>query len=123
MNIKRYSMMYLATYLSCAGLGFLLMPTLATRLLLSNTTYEEVPMRIAGLFALLLAIVVIQIVRHKIEVLYPTSVVARCIALVVLVALYFQTHNPLFITLFVIVFVGVASMMIGLWKSHTEFKI
>jgi uncharacterized protein YjeT (DUF2065 family) len=123
MNIKRYSMMYLATYLSCAGIGFLFAPTVATRLLLSNTTYEEVPMRIAGLFALLLAIVVIQIVRYKIEVIYPTSVVARVIALIVLAVLYFQTHNPLFITLFVIVFVGVASVVVGLWKSHTEFKI
>jgi len=118
MKLTRYSLTYLATYLTLGGLGFLFIPTQFSKLLLSNVTYQEIPMRLAGMFSLLLGIVVAQMVRHRVTVLYATSILARVIGVVALVAFYFQTHNPMFLTLFVIVIIGLSLTTYSLIKDR-----
>ena len=48
MKLTRLSLYYLATYLPLAGLALLFVPDFATKLLLSNRTYEDTFMRVAG---------------------------------------------------------------------------
>jgi thiol:disulfide interchange protein len=107
MNRTRLSLYYLASYLTVAGLALLLVPTFALNLLLSNGDYGEVFPRLAGMLLLGLAILIVQIIRHRIEVLYPTTLVVRLFFLVVLASLFGISGDPFFLVVFGIVVIGV----------------
>ena len=107
MNRTRLSLFYLAGYLTFAGLALLLVPTFALKLLLSNGDYGEVFPRLAGMLLLGLAILVTQIIRHRIEVLYPITLIVRLFFLVVLAYLFLSSSDPFFLVVFGIVLLGV----------------
>ncbi len=107
MNRTRLSLYYLAGYLTFAGLALLLVPTFALQLLLSNGDYGEVFPRVAGMLLIGLAILVTQIIRHRVEVLYPTTLVVRFFFLVVFAYLYLSSNDPFFLVVFGIVVLGV----------------
>jgi uncharacterized protein YjeT (DUF2065 family) len=102
------SLYYLVGYLFPAGLLLLLVPTFATNLLLSNQTYDEPPLRLAGLVLIALGILVAQIIRHRVEVLYTTTLIVRGMLSLGLFALLVSTGNPFFGVVLVIVLIGVA---------------
>jgi uncharacterized protein YjeT (DUF2065 family) len=102
------SLYYLVGYLFPAGLLLFLVPTFATGLLLSNATYDEPPLRLAGLALIALGILILQIIRHRIEVLYTTTLVVRAVLSVGLLSLLVSTGNPFFGVVLVIVLIGVA---------------
>lgn len=107
MNRTRLSLYYLAGYLTFAGVALLLVPTFALKLLLSNGDYGQVFPRVAGMLLLGLAILVTQIIRHRIEVLYPTTLIVRIFFLVVFAYLYLASSDPFFLVVFGIVVLGV----------------
>ena len=107
MNRTRLSLYYLAGYLTFAGLALLLVPTFALKLLLSNGDYGEVFPRMAGMLLVGLAILITQIIRHRVEVLYPTTLVVRLFFLVVFAYLYLTSSDPFFLVVFGIVALGV----------------
>lgn len=107
MTRTRLSLFYLAGYLTVAGLALLLVPTFALDLLLSNGSYGEVFPRLAGMLLLGLAVLVTQIIRHRIEVLYPTTLLVRLFFLVVLAYLFVSSSDPFFLVVFGIVALGV----------------
>lgn len=102
------SLYYLVGYLFPAGLLLFLIPTFATQLLLSNVTYDEPPLRLAGLVLIALGILILQIIRHRIEVLYTTTLVVRAVLSLGLLSLLVSTGNPFFGVVLVIVLIGVA---------------
>jgi hypothetical protein len=106
-NRTRLSLYYLAGYLTFAGLALLLVPTFALKLLLSNGDYGEVFPRLAGMLLVGLAILITQIIRHRVEVLYPTTLVVRLFFLVVFAYLYLTSSDPFFLVVFGIVALGV----------------
>jgi hypothetical protein len=108
MQRTHMSLYYLATYLTVAGLALLLAPGLALTLLLSNGDYGDVFPRLAGMLLLGLAAIIIQIIRHRIEVLYPTTLVVRLFFLATFAALFAISGDPFFLVVFAIVAVGVA---------------
>ncbi len=107
MNRTRLSLYYLAGYLTFAGLALLLVPSLALKLLLSNGDYGETFPRLAGMLLIGLAILITQIIRHRIEVLYPTTLVVRLFFLVVFAYLFLSSNDPFFLVVFGIVLLGV----------------
>lgn len=107
MNRTRLSLFYLATYLPIAGVALLVAPDFATKLLLSNRDYDDVFPRLTGAVLVALAVLVIQIVRHRVEVLYGWTVLVRIGLLAVFAALFAKTADPFFVVLFAIVGVGV----------------
>ena len=90
------SLYYLVGYLFPAGLLLLLAPTFATNLLLSNQTYDEPPLRLAGLVLIALGIIVAQIIRLRVEVMYTTTLIVRAMLSLGLFALLVTTGNPFF---------------------------
>jgi thiol:disulfide interchange protein len=106
-NRTRLSLYYLAGYLTFAGLALLLVPSFALKLLLSNGDYGETFPRLAGMLLIGLAILVTQIIRHRIEVLYPTTLVVRLFFLVVFAYLFLSSSDPFFLVVFGIVLLGV----------------
>jgi predicted MFS family arabinose efflux permease len=109
MRRTNLSLYYLAGYLVPAGLFLLFIPEFATKLLLSNRTYGDyAPFHLAGVLLLVIGILIIQIIRHKLEMLYATTLVARALISATLLWLFLTTGDPFFAVILVIVLVGVA---------------
>ena len=62
--------------------------------------------RLLGVVLLALGIVIVQIIRHRLEVLYTTTLLVRVFIMVVLAALLVYSGDPLFISLMVVVGLG-----------------
>ncbi len=107
MNRTRLSLYYLVSYLTVAGLGFLLLPRVTLSLLLSNGNYGDVFPRLAGMSFLGIALIVAQLIRKRVEVMYSTTLLVRVFFLVVLAPLFVASRDPAFLIIFVIVAVGV----------------
>ena len=104
--MQRLTLSYLAGYLLVGGLGFLLAPDVALRLLLSNGAYGDIMPRVVGMFMLALGGLILQFVRARDYRYYLYAVVARSFIVLVLTALYFRARDPLFLVLDAIVLIG-----------------
>lgn len=107
MNRTHLSLYYLAGYLLPAGTLLLLVPDVATKLLLSNRTYDDAPFRLAGVLLIGLGILVVQMIRHRLEVLYPTTIVIRLLICATLIWLYLRTSDPFFLVVLLVVVIGI----------------
>ena len=114
MRWTRLSFFYLVGYLTAGGLGLLFAPALALQLLGATGSYPAVLVRFMGSLLLALGILVAQIVRHRVEALYPTTLVVRVVLVATLVALYGASHDPLFLVLTGIVGLGMVLTASGL---------
>ena len=114
MRWTRLSFSYLVGYLTAGGLGLLFAPALALRLLGATGSYPAVLVRFMGSLLLALGILVAQIVRHRVEALYPTTLVVRVVLVATMVALYVTSRDPLFLVLTGIVGVGMILTTTGL---------
>ena len=106
MRRTRLSLIYLASYLVGAGVALVAVPGLALTLLFSNGHYGDVMPRLLGVVLFALGVVVVQIIRHRVEALYTTTLLVRAVIVVVLAALFVYSHDPLFISLIVVVGIG-----------------
>jgi len=111
MNLTRLSLYYLAGYLLFAGVALMLVPAFALSLLLSNGQYGDVLPRLLGVVLFALGVFVAQVIRHRLTVLYPTTLAVRAVFLVVLAALYVKSSDPFFVVLLGIV--GLGFLMTG----------
>jgi len=107
MRRTNLSLYYLAGYLIPAGTLLLLVPDFATKLLFSNRTYDDAPFRLAGILLIGLGILVAQIIRHRLEVLYPTTVVVRLLISATLIGLFAETRDPFFLVVLTVVVIGI----------------
>lgn len=107
MRRTHLSLHYLAGYVLPAGLLLLFVPAFATTLLLSNQTYDDAPLRLAGLVLIALGILIVQIIRHRVEGLYTTTLVVRSILSLGLLWLFVSTGNPFFGVVLIVVLIGV----------------
>ena len=120
MHRTHLSLYYLFSYLIFAGLSLLVAPQFALRLLLSDADYGDVLPRLPGVILLALGIVVMQIVRLKVQVLYSTTLIVRSIILICLFGLYSYSRNPLFLVLVGIVALGVTLTGASFWLDRRE---
>jgi uncharacterized protein YjeT (DUF2065 family) len=102
----RLSLYYLAAYLLGAGIALIFAPSLALKLLFTSGQYGDVLPRLLGVVLLSLGIVIVQIIRHQLEVLYPTTLIVRTLIVAVLIGLFIYSHDPLFISLLIVVGFG-----------------
>ncbi len=114
MRWTRLSFFYLVGYLTLGGLGLLFTPTLALQLLGATGSYPTVLARLLGALLLALGILVAQIVRHRVEALYSTTLGVRVVLVGTLVPLYVVSRDPLFLVLTGIVGLGMVLSAAGL---------
>ena len=114
----RLSLYYTATYLLFGGFGLLLTPDLTMVLLLSNVNYHTIIIRAVGMLFIGLGFLVVQIIRMDVRSLYPSVVLICGVYSVCLVAFYLMTLNPFFLTLLVIVIIGIVLTSWGLLADH-----
>jgi uncharacterized protein YjeT (DUF2065 family) len=120
MRRTNLSLYYLAGYLVPAGLLLLFVPEFATKLLLSNKTYDYAPFHLAGVLLLVIGILIVQIIRHKLELLYSTTLVARALISATLLWLFLDTGDPFFGVILVIVLVGVGLTGASYWLDRRD---
>ena len=118
MRRTNLSLYYLAGYLIPAGLLLLFVPEFATKLLLSNRTYDYAPFHLAGVLLLVIGILIAQIIRHKLEMLYSTTLVARALISATLLWLFLNTGDPFFAAILVIVLIGVGLTGVSYWLDR-----
>jgi uncharacterized protein YjeT (DUF2065 family) len=115
--MHRWTLMYLASYLIAGGLGLLVAPALALRLLGSTGDYGDIMPRVVGMFMLALGGLVAQFVRHRDYRYYGYAIVARSGIVLVLLALYLKSRDPLFLVLKIIVLAGLVPSLYVAWKQ------
>jgi len=120
MKRTHYSLYYLIGYLIPGGLVLLLAPQLALKLMFSTGQYGDVLPRFAGMLMVALGIIVMQAVRHRLEVLYPTALIVRSGMLPIMLGLYLYSGDPLFITLLIIVGIGVVLTGTSYWLDRRD---
>jgi hypothetical protein len=118
MRRTHLSLYYLAGYLLPAGALLLLVPEFATKLLLSNRTYDYAPFRLVGVLLLGLGILIVQIIRYRLEVLYPTTIVVRVLISATLIVLYLNTGDPFFLVVLLVVAIGIALTGVSLVRDR-----
>ncbi len=114
MSRAHRSLYYPAFYLTTAGLALILAPSFALKLFLSTGQYGDVMPRMAGATTLALGILVIQIIRQRVDGLYATLVGARVMLCTVWMSLFLYTHDPFFLVVFGVVAVGMVWTAVGL---------
>lgn len=109
MHKTRLSLFYLVGYLIPSGLFLLLVPQFALNLLFSNRAaeYGDIFPRLTGILALALGLVIVQIIRLRIEALYTTTLLVRAVLLVCIAGLYLYARDPFFLVLMAIIGFGV----------------
>jgi hypothetical protein len=119
MRRTNLSLYYLAGYLVPAGVLLLFLPEFATKLLLSNRDYGDyAPFHLAGVLLLVIGILIIQIIRYKLEMLYSTTLVARALISATLLWLFLYTGDPFFGVILVIVLIGVGLTGASYWLDR-----
>src|SRR3989475_2144846 len=93
--MQRLTLSYLAGYLLVGGLGFLVAPDVALRLLLSNGAYGDIMPRVVGMFMLALGRLILQFVRARDYRFFLYAGVARSFIILGLAPLFFRGARPL----------------------------
>ena len=106
MQRTRFSLFYLASYLLGGGALFLSAPVLALKFFLSTGAYDPVMVRLLGVMFISLGMIVVAIIRFRVEALYPVTLMVRVFILLSLCVFYAATRDPLFIVLLAIVGLG-----------------
>ncbi len=114
MRWTRVSFFYLITYLSLGGIGLLAAPDFAMHLLGSTAGYSTPLARFIGAFMIALSLLVIQIARHRVEVLYLTALLVRVVLVGTVMWLYTETRDLLFLSISGIVGLGMVFTALGL---------
>jgi hypothetical protein len=103
----RICLWYVVGYLVITGGALLIAPKAGLQLMLSTVDYGEVMPRWVGMMSLALGALIGQTVRHRLKVLYPLGFFMPAAMLIGFVGLYQQSEDPLFLTVVVVVGVGV----------------
>lgn len=107
MERTRLSLFYLVGYLIPSGIMLLIAPRFALKLLLSNGDYGDVFPRAAGMLAVGLGIMLVQMLRLRLRELYSTTLIVRSFFFVCLLSLYNLNYDPFFLVLLVILSIGI----------------
>ncbi|MEO8397338.1 MAG: hypothetical protein ABI700_30355, partial [Chloroflexota bacterium] len=90
-------------------------PQVALQLLFSNRVaeYGAIMPRLAGVVILALGMIVVRVIWLRLDVLYTTFIAVRAVMLICIAGLYLYSHDPLFISLFVVVGLGFVLTIAG----------
>ena len=118
MRRSRLSLFYLSSYLALTGLGLMFAPDLILKLLFSNRQYDDIFPRFAGVLMVAIAILVAQTIRHRVEALYPTSLVARSVIWLFVLWLYFHSGDPFFMVVLAVVGLGMVLTSVSYYRDR-----
>ncbi len=103
----RLSLYYLVTYLSLTGLGLMVAPAQVMAMLMTTGEYGDVMPRFVGILMLALGLLVSQIIRFRVEPMYPVTVLVRLLIWVFVLWLYLRSGDPFFAAVLGVVGLGI----------------
>ena len=107
MSKTRLSLYYLVTYLSLTGVGLMFAPAPVMAMLMTTGEYGDVMPRFAGILMLALGLIVSQIIRFRVEPMYPITVLVRLLIWVFVLWLYLRSGDPFFAAVLGVVGLGI----------------
>jgi hypothetical protein len=107
MTKTRLSLYYLATYLMFTGLGLMFAPDTLLKLLFATRVYDDVMPRFVGILMVAIALIVTQIIRFRVEQLYPITALIRLVIWVYVLWLYFHSGDTFFVVVLAVVGLGI----------------
>ena len=113
MKFKRASLFYLAGYLGVTGIALLAAPEESLRMLAAQRAYDPTFVSFTGAFMLAFSALVIQIIRHHIHLLYPTTIGVRLFFIACILRFYQQTADRLWLVILAVVGLGVLLTLSG----------
>jgi hypothetical protein len=96
MRRTRLSLLFEAALLLAAGTALAAAPSWTLERVGSTGAYGDVLPRVLGLFLLALGVVVVQVIRHKADALYPTTMFVRALLAAGLLAVWASSDDPVF---------------------------
>ena len=118
MPTMRLSLFYLAGYLLPVGLLLMVVPQLTMRLLLTNHAYDDLGLRLGGVFAVALGMVVVSMIINRAARMYSTTLFVRAFIIASLVVLFGIYRDPALVAISAVVIVGWVLTFIG-WRKDT----
>ncbi|MEQ1879207.1 MAG: hypothetical protein ABL958_21390, partial [Bdellovibrionia bacterium] len=114
----RRTLFYPLFYIMASGLGMLFAPQLSLKLMLSNGTYDDTFIMMAGGILLGLWGFLFQVVRLQVANLYTTAIWVRVVFCSVYIWLYFRTSDPFFLVVLGIVGPGLVATSVTYLKER-----
>ena len=112
-SYTRLSFYYLAGYLLPAGVGAMIAPELILAIFQSDREYPHELIRFAGALMTGLGIIVVNLIRHRLERLSGATLLVRVIVASTLFGVWASTGNPMFLLMALIVTLGFALTLAG----------
>jgi uncharacterized protein YjeT (DUF2065 family) len=120
MKKTRYSLYYLATYLTLTGIFFLVIPETSLKLLMATGTYDLPFVQLTGAFMIALGALIIQMIRYRIQVLYTTTLFVRVFFIITIIWLYYQTSDRMFLLILGVVALGFVLTLSGFLLDRSK---
>lgn len=114
----RLSLYYLAGYTLPVGLALMFAPQLTMQLLFSNHVYDDLGLRIGGIFLFSLGLIVVGMIVREVSRAYVITLFVRAFIIAALLTLYTQYGDPALLATSTVVTIGWILTFLG-WRKDT----
>lgn len=114
----RLSLYYLAGYTLPVGLALMFVPQLTMQLLFSNHVYDDLGLRIGGVFLFSLGLIVVGMIIREVSRAYVITLFVRAFIITALLTLFIQYRDPALLATSTVVTIGWILTFLG-WRKDT----
>jgi len=114
----RFSLFYLAGYTLPVGLALMSVPQMTMQLLFSNHVYDDLGLRIGGVFLFSLGLIVAGMIVREIPRAYVITLFVRAFIITALLTLFVQYRDPALLATSTVVTIGWILTFLG-WRKDT----
>ncbi|SHH41629.1 hypothetical protein [Bradyrhizobium erythrophlei] len=115
----RLSLYYLAGYTLPVGLSLMFVPQLTMQLLFSNHVYDDLGLRIGGVFLFSLGLIVVGMIVREVSRAYVITLFVRAFIIAALLTLFTQYRDPALLATSAVVTIGWILTFLG-WRKDSE---
>ncbi len=112
------SLYYLAGYTLPVGLALMFVPQLTMQLLFSNHVYDDLGLRIGGVFLFSLGLIVAGMIIREVSRAYVITLFVRAFIITALLTLFIQYRDPALLATSTVVTIGWILTFLG-WRKDT----
>ena len=116
----RLSLYYLVGYTLPVGLALMFAPQLTMQLLFSNHVYDDLGLRIGGVFLFSLGLIVVGMIVREVSRAYVITLFVRAFIIAALLTLFTQYRDPALLATSAVVTIGWILTFLGWRKDAAE---
>jgi uncharacterized protein YjeT (DUF2065 family) len=118
MRTMRLSLFYLVGYSLPVGLLLMFVPQLTMKLLLTNHAYDDLGLRLGGVFLFSLGMVVVSMIVNHAATMYSTTLFVRAFIITSLLVLFEIYRDPALLVITAVVTIGWTLTFVS-WRRDT----